>query len=259
MKKSEKIAYKTANVIRAVAAGKPKYKRTSAIIVAAGNSSRMGENKQLMLLDGMPVLARSISAFELSECINEIIVVTRRESITDIIDMCEKYNFSKVTAVVPGGDTRQESVKLGFDEISDRSQFVAIHDGARCLVTPKMIENVCREAYIYGAATAATRVVDTVKRTEKGDFIEDTFDRNRVWLTQTPQVFKNNIYRTALYYAAEDKFLGTDDCSLVEHIEYKAIRLVECGRENIKLTERDDVPFAEALLEARRKREGAGK
>ena len=141
---------------------------------------------------------------------------------------------------------------LGFSEISDNTEFVAIHDGARCLVTSEMIENVCREAYIYRAATAANRVSDTVKRTEKGGFVEETLDRNRIWLAQTPQVFDSNLYRAAAYTAMESGFIGTDDCSLVENIDFKAIRLVECGRENIKITTPNDLLLARAILSARK-------
>jgi 2-C-methyl-D-erythritol 4-phosphate cytidylyltransferase len=254
MKKEHRFVHGVADFIRAIA-GKNKHESTSAVIVAAGDSSRMGENKQFVTLDGIPVIARTVEAFEKSECIKEIIIVTRKEDISNIIDLCEKHKFRKVAAVVPGGTTRQESVKLGFDEVSDKSYFVAIHDGARCLITPDMVENICREAYIYGAAIAANRVVDTVKRTEKGSFAEETLDRNRIWLAQTPQVFNCNIYRAALYTADNDKFTGTDDASLVEHIGYKSIKLVECGRENIKLTTPNDIPFAEALLTARKRGE----
>ncbi len=250
--KAEKLANKTADVIRAVA-GKEKYKPTSAVIAAGGDSSRMkGINKQFAEIDGVPTLVRSIKAFEDADCINEIIIVTRRDDVPTVIELCEKYNFKKVTSVVPGGANRQESVWLGFMEINDKSDFVAIHDGARCLITPEMIEKVCREAYIHRAATAATRVIDSVKQTKSGAFIEESLERNHIWLTQTPQVFDANLYRAAAYTAKEANFFGTDDCSIVERIDFKAIRLVECGRENIKLTTPEDIAFAEALLAARK-------
>jgi len=258
MKKSEKIVHKTADVIRAVG-GKEKYRSTAAIIAAAGDSSRMrGENKQFSVLEGMPVLARTVEAFEKSECIKEIVIVTRQQDIEAVIDLCEKYKFNKVIAVVPGGANRQESVFKGILEISDKTDFVAIHDGARCLVTPEMIEKVCREAYIYKAATAATLSVDTVKRTEKGKgFITETIDRNNTWLAQTPQVFDANLYRAASFTANQNNFFGTDDCSLAENIGFNSIRLVECGRENIKITTPDDLIFAKAILSLRSEKEGA--
>ena len=253
--KGEKAARKVSDVIRAVC-GKERYKRTSAVIVAAGDSSRMqGQNKQFLSVCGVPVLARSIMAFQASECIDEIVVVTKKDAIESVIEMCEKYGCDKVVAVVVGGANRQESVWLGFSEISDKSEFVAIHDGARCLITPEYIEKVCREAYVYGAATAAHRVTDTVKRTGKNTYSEETLDRDKIWLANTPQVFSSNLYRAAAYTARENNFFGTDDCSLVEHIGYSTVKLVECGKDNVKITVPEDILYAEMLLELRRKKE----
>lgn len=244
-------AHLIADTIR-IAAGKKKYKPTSAVIVAAGDSTRMlGLDKQFINLSGIPVLLRTIKAFEQAECISEIIVVTAEEKINKVIELCEQHGICKLTAVVPGGATRQESVWNGFLQINDNSDFVAIHDGARCLITPEMIERVCREAYIYGAATAANRVLDSVKLTNKNSFIDKSEDRNKVWLAQTPQVFGANLYRAAAYTAREANFFATDDCSLAERIDFNSIKLVECGRENIKLTTPDDIKFAEAILAAR--------
>lgn len=215
-----------------------------------------GENKQFALLDGVPVLARTVKAFEMSECIKEIVIVTRQQDIETVIDLCEKYKFNKVIAVIPGGTTRQESVFKGVLEISDKTDFVAVHDGARCLITPEMIEKVCREAYVYKAATAATLSVDTVKRTEKGNgFVAETLDRNNIWLAQTPQVFDANLYRAASFTANQKNFFGTDDCSLAENIGFNSIKLVECGRENIKITTPDDLIFARAILALRAEKE----
>ncbi len=258
MGKFEKITSTTADVVRAVA-NKEKYRSTAAVIAAAGLSSRMqGENKQFIKLDGVEILARTVRAFEASDCISEIVIVTRAEDVRVVIDLCEKYNFKKIVAVVPGGENRQESVFKGILEISDKMDFIAIHDGARCLVTPYMIEKVCREAYIYKAATAATCVVDTVKRTEKGKgFIAETLDRNNTWLAQTPQVFDANLYRAAAYTAKQKGFFATDDCSLAENIQFNSIRLVECGRENIKITTPDDIFLAEAFIAARKAKEAA--
>ena len=253
--KGEKTARKISDVLRAVT-GKERYKRTACVIVAAGDSSRMqGQNKQFLKVGGMPVLARTVCEFQNAPCINEIVIVTKKEDIKTVIDMCEKYNCDKVIAVVAGGANRQESVWLGFCEISDDSEFVAIHDGARCLVTSETIEKVCHEAYVYGAATAAHRVTDTVKRTGKNTYAEETLDRDKIWLANTPQVFSSNLYRAAAYTAKENHFFGTDDCSLVEYIGYSTVKLVECGKDNIKITVPDDVPLAEALLALRKKKE----
>ena len=240
-------AKKVADVVRA-AAGTKKYKPTSAVILAAGSSTRMnGENKQFIEVAGVPVLARSILAFENAECIDEIVVVTKKELIGDVIGLCEKYGCKKVTAVVPGGNTRGESAWLGFSEISDKSKFVAIHDGARCFISPEMIENVCIDAYNYGAAAAAHKATDSIKVSRERGFISETLDRDLIWQMQTPQVFDCNVYRAAAYTAKEAGFEATDDCGLVERLGYKTIKLVECGNRNMKITTPEDIALANAI------------
>ena len=144
------------------------------------------------------------------------------------------------------------SVLKGLDAVSSKSKFVAIADGARCLTTPDQIDIVCHTAYKYKAATAAHRSTDTVKIADKKGFIESTADRNMVWLAQTPQVFKTNLYRSAAYTAFKKGFEATDDNSLVENIKYP-IRLVECGAQNIKITTREDLCLAEAILQDRKR------
>ena len=135
----------------------------------------------------------------------------------------------------------------GFEKISDRSEFVAIHDGARCLITIDAIDKVLRAAYSWGAATAASHISDTVKRGGFGDFIEDTIDRDSLWRVQTPQVFKTELYRAAAYTAESEGFKATDDNMLVEHIGFR-VKLVDCGTGNIKITTPTDLAVAEVLL-----------
>ena len=251
--KAENIASAAADVVRA-AAGRKKYKRTTAVILSAGNSCRMkGKDKQFLTVCGMPVLARSIRAFENSPCIKDIVVVTKEDKIRDVITLCEKYGFKKVYAVVAGGENRQTSAWLGFRQVSDKAEFVAFHDGARCLVDPDDIEKVCLAAYEFGAATAATAATDTVKKANASGFIEGSEDRNFVWLAQTPQVFGTNLYRASGYTAREANFFATDDCSLAERIGFKGIKLVETGKKNIKITTPDDVFLAEALIGAEKR------
>ena len=127
---------------------------------------------------------------------------------------------------------------------------MAIHDGARCLITPELIEKVCREAYRYKAAIAATAVRDTVKISDSKGFIAETTDRNFVWLAQTPQVISVPLYTAAAYSAREEGFEATDDAMLVEKIK-NPVKLVECGRENIKITTPDDIKMAEYILKNR--------
>lgn len=250
------ITYRIASAMRVLNGTYKKIPQTSAVIAAAGCSNRMqncgGVTKQHMPLDGIPVVVRTLITFEKSPYISEIIVVAREEEIPLYDIYREKYRLTKLKRVVAGGETRQQSVLIGFDAIDPKSKFIAIHDGARCLVTAEMIDRVCRAAYKYHAAIAATAVRDTVKITGKQNFIDATTDRNLVWLAQTPQVFYATLYRAAAYSAREDKFTATDDAQLVERIR-NPVKLVECGRDNIKITTPDDMSLAGEILAAREK------
>lgn len=248
-------AQRIANLLRTLSGSDKRIRPTSAIIVAAGSSSRMGETggvtKQHMELLGIPVVVRSLLAFQQCELISEIVVVARAADELAIYDEYKiNYGLTKLVSVVPGGETRQASVLRGFDAVSPKSDFVAIHDGARCLVTPEIIEKVCLAAYRNRAATAATAVRDTVKLADKHGFIDSTIDRSLVWLAQTPQVFYTPLYRAAAYNATEEEFVATDDNSLVERIQ-NPVKLVECGRQNIKITTPDDIQLAEQILAER--------
>lgn len=247
-------AQRIANLLRTVSGSDKRIRPTSAIIVAAGSSSRMGETggvtKQHMELLGIPVVVRSLLAFQQCELITEIVVVARADELAIYDEYKIKYGLTKLVSVVPGGETRQASVLRGFEAVSPKSDFVAIHDGARCLVTPEIIEKVCLAAYRNRAATAATAVRDTVKLADKHGFIDSTVDRSLVWLAQTPQVFYTPLYRAAAYNATEEEFVATDDNSLVEHIQ-NPVKLVECGRQNIKITTPDDIQLAEQILAER--------
>lgn len=248
-------ASRLASLIR-TAFGKddPRY-FTSAIIVAAGNASRMGGDvpKQFMELCGAPVIVRTLLAYEQSRSIHEIIVVCRDGDEEKYTEFKEKYSLSKLSKIVIGDNTRQLSVIKGLEAVSDKADFVAVADGARCLTTPEMINEVARQAYRYDAAIAATRASDTVKRVSKG-FITETVPRDEVWLAQTPQIFKINLYRAAAYNALEVGRQATDDSSLVEAIG-RSVFAVECGKENIKLTTPDDIIHAEAILKSRTSKE----
>ena len=247
-----KIIHKITDTVRAIAGKKDRIQPTSAVIVASGNSTRMGGiSKQMMMLDNIPVIARTIMAFDECEYISEIIVVAKAEEFYLYQEFQKIYKFKKLTRLVSGGATRQESVKNGFEAISKDSKFVAIHDGARCLITPKDIEKVCAAAYKNGGATAATRAVDSIKISSgKNLFIESSANRNHIWLAQTPQIFRTDIYELALLKAKKDGLEVTDDNSLVENLGAK-IKLVECGRNNLKITTPDDIPVALAILKSR--------
>ena len=248
-----KIIHKITDTVRAIAGKKDRIQPTTAIIVASGNSTRMGDgiSKQMLLLDNIPVVARTIMAFDRCECISEIIVVAKQEEFYLYQEFQKLYKFNKFVRLVSGGETRQESVKNGFSAVSKGTKFVCIHDGARCLITPEQIEKVCLEAFKHDCATAATRAVDSIKMSNgKNLYISSSLDRNHIWLAQTPQVFKTEIYELALKKAKADHLSVTDDNSLVENLGC-SIKLVECGRNNIKITTPDDIRLALAIIKSR--------
>ena len=202
---------------------------------------------------GMPLIVHTLIAFQKSEYIDEIVVVAKKEELDCYSSFKTEYNLSKISQIVEGGATRQKSAKNGFDSIMEKSDFVAIHDGARALITPEQIKEVVMSALAHGGAIAATRATDTIKYSE-GVKIAETVPRGNIWLAQTPQVFKDEIYRAAIYTAEKEGFEGTDDSSLVEHIGIP-VYLVDTGNENFKVTFRNDVLRAEHILNARKERE----
>lgn len=234
----------------------PKPRVTTAVIVAGGSSTRMGEglSKQWLTVGGLPVIARTLLAFERAKTITDIVLVVKADEIDRYRHIAEQYGLKKPLRIVTGGDTRQQSAKKGFLACADKADFVAIHDGARCLVTPEEIDRVCSTAYLTGAAIAATRVHDTVKLATDNGYIEKTVDRDKVWLAQTPQVFKTALYHAATAVAEKDGISVTDDSSLAEHIEHP-VRLVECSQQNLKLTTPEDILRAEAILSDRERKE----
>ena len=243
------LTHQTANLLLA---SNPK-NRTAALILAAGSSTRMGgrTSKLFLSLDGMPVLAHTLLAYQRSPLITEIIIAARESDVDAVVALCNDYRISKLSAVVIGGANRQESALRAFSVISPEIRFVAIADGARCLVTPTEIEMVCGEAYRKKAASAGTRVTGTVKRTTGGGAILETLDRDTLWEAQTPQVFHIALYAAAQNRAATEGYVGTDDNELVERLGYR-VQMVECHRDNIKLTTQDDLLLAESILALRR-------
>lgn len=222
-------------------------KKVSAVIVAAGSSSRMhGIDKQLLDIGGMPVIARAVSAFEKADIISEIVIVTREDLIENINNLVLKYGFEKVTAVVKGADTRQKSVFNGISATSGDCEFVAIHDGARPFVTDKIISDVCNAAFLYNAAAAAVTAVDTIKLVNEKNEIINTVDRKFVRQMQTPQVFGKSAYLNAMKNVPDSENF-TDDCMLMEKAGV-TVKTVECSSRNIKITTREDIILAEAIL-----------
>lgn len=242
-----------ADILRA-SAGKLKSRTTAAIIVAGGRGARMGGGtpKQFLDLCGMPVVVHSMRAYEESEYINEIYIVARDEDIKSGIydEYAKKFSIAKYKKTVCGGSTRQASVLKGIEALSDEIRFVAIADAARPLTTPSLINSVCLAAYRYSAASAGTPATDTIKKADGHGFITETVQRDLAWQAATPQIFSLPLYRAAIYSALDIGYEATDDNSLVERLE-RPIKMIDCGRYNIKITEPSDMTVARALLSAR--------
>lgn len=248
---NEVIMGKLSSLIRA-AGGKKRF--NSAVILAAGNGTRMNDDRAKQFIDirGLPIVARSAMPFEQSPEIHEIVVVTRAADVEGCTKILRDHGITKLTKVIAGGSTRQESAKLGFDAVNPSCDFVAIHDAARCLITPENIEAVMETAYVSGAAACANMVVDTIKKTNGADIITETIDRENTWLVQTPQVFMADMYRAAAYMALKDHVTATDDCMLCERLGF-SVKLVDTGRFNLKVTYPEDVMMAEMILDIREK------
>ena len=226
---------------------------TAAVILAAGESKRMGTiNKLFFPLNGIPVLAHTMIAYQKCPLITEIVVVAKPSDFTKIQEFKYKYGITKLTHIVPGGETRQESACNGVDKLNDSVKFVAIADGARCLTTPTQITKVCLSAFRQQASCAAHKVTDTVKRATVLHNTTQTIDRNDLWEMQTPQVFHTALYKAAMLKAKDTHLQVTDDASLVESLGYR-VHLIECGIGNIKITTMEDLPFAEAILNYRKR------
>ena len=219
--------------------------KVTAIILSAGEGSRMGskERKQFMMLRGMPVLCRTVLAFANSDSISDIIVVTAPRDIDRTSDMLS-FITQKPVRVIAGGASRAESARLGFSAISDDTDFVAIHDGARCLITKEDIEAVVNTAKVSGAATAGRVPTDTVKRVNENGTVTETLSRDNLFLASTPQVFSRELYAESLKC---DTSRDTDDNMQIERIGGR-ITCVTTSARNIKITTPTDLEYAEYLL-----------
>ena len=221
-----------------------------AVVVAAGNSTRMGENKQFIPLLGIPVVARSLLAFESCSKVRDIVVVTLEENIPDIEKICEEYDITKLVAVVKGGETRQQSVENGINAAPIDTAYYAIHDGARPLITPEQISETIESATLHGASAIGVYVKDTIKKVTIDKRIVETPKRDFLMAVQTPQIFSADIYKKALRNCHEQNLEVTDDCALVEAAGYPVF-INEGNYENIKITTREDIAVAEAILSRR--------
>jgi 2-C-methyl-D-erythritol 4-phosphate cytidylyltransferase len=234
---------------------KEKRPLTVAIVLAGGKSMRMqndAQTKQMMMIDGIPAVVRSLLAFEACPCVDEIYVVGLKEELAAYPEFKKIYGITKLKKAIPGGDCRALSAEKGFRHLPKDCEYVVFHYAARCLITPKEVERVIRGGYRYGAAIAAKKSTDTVKIGNKDKYVESTPDRSTVWAAQTPQAFKKSLYEVALAKADKLDETVTDDAMLAENAGFH-VKLMNCDCENIKITTPDDIVFAEYILEKRRR------
>lgn len=218
--------------------------RTAAIIAAGGSSRRMGFDKLTAEIGGEAVIAKTVRAFESSEIIDEIVIVCPNDRIELFETLVKQNDFTKLKAIVAGGETRQKSVFNGVNAVSKDIDILCIHDGARPLVSQRVIADSVFTCAEYGAATAAVKVKDTIKQAENS-IIEKTIPRDSLYQIQTPQVFKKELYLKAYHNAKEDY---SDDCQLLESIGQR-VAISEGDYKNIKLTTSEDMIIAKAFLE----------
>ena len=220
----------------------------SAIIVAAGSSERMGFDKLFALVSGKPVIAHTIAAFENTKCVDEIILVGRADSLSELRKLVG--NPSKVKQIVEGGAERSDSVRAGLEHVDSKSNFVAVHDAARPMITPEKIERVFEAAKISSAATLAEPINDTLKRADADLAVKESVDRSGIYGMQTPQVFEKKLLEKAYDLVAKKKILVTDEVSAVELLGHKSV-LVPNYDFNFKVTYPRDLPLAEFVLKQR--------
>ncbi len=217
------------------------------IVLAAGSSTRMnGVSKQFVNLCGIPTIIHTLSAFEKASEISKIILVTKEEYVTDMQLLAEKFMISKLTDIVIGGESRQESVKNGLEKICE--DYVLIHDGARPLVTEEIISRVCSQLQNADGVICAVPVKDTVKKVDKSGLISNTVSRDDLFSAQTPQGVSVEKYRKILNSTDCSQF--TDDASILESAGL-TVKVVAGDYKNIKITTKEDIAVAEIYLEKR--------
>jgi 2-C-methyl-D-erythritol 4-phosphate cytidylyltransferase len=222
----------------------------TAIIVAGGSSQRMGFDKLLAPLKGKPVFAHSIIAFEQTASVTDIILVARAERLADYERIIEFEKFAKVSAVIPGGARRQDSVRAGIEQLSKSGEFIAVHDAARPLVRPELIERALQAARSHGAAAVAAPVIDTLKRADGHSFVIGGVERRNLFAMQTPQIFRRALLESAYAALLESGVEVTDEVSAVERLG-ENIMVVTNDEPNFKITHPADLALAGFVLRER--------
>lgn len=235
----------------------PLLPKTSAILLAAGQSTRMGGDaasvrKPFLVLEGLTLLEHACAAFDRSAAVLEIVLVGHVDDHERMERMARSASaLRKVRAIVDGGELRTDSVRAGMSTLDPAARLVAIHDVARPLVETVLVEAVIQRASLRGAALLAVPMVDTVKTSSDGESAESTLDRSVLWCAQTPQVFQVERFRGLLERARAENFRPTDDAAL--HERYVGpVSIVPGSPQNLKITTPEDLVLAAAVLRARR-------
>lgn len=231
--------------------------KATALIPAAGRGERFGRgsNKVFAPVAGKPILAHTLAVFEACDAIDEIVLVTGRHELEAAGDLVGRFGFTKISHIVPGGDTRQDSVYAGLLKVT--SEIVAIHDAARPMVTCDIIRRSIEEAEKSGACIAAVPVVDTIKSADSDMAVIGTVDRSNLYSVQTPQTFRTSLIREAFEKAFAEGFYATDDAALVENLGHK-VSIVPGSYDNIKITTPSDLELANMKLGGGETRTGMG-
>src|SRR5262249_534423 len=222
----------------------------TAIIVAAGDSRRMGFDKLFATIAGNPVITHTIHAIERADSVSEIVVVAREDRLDEIKTIVRNENFKTVQSIVPGGKHRQDSVRAGLDHLEAGAKYVAVHDAARPLITAQQIERVFEQCRIRSAASLAEPISDTLKYADTEFFVTGPVDRHQLYAMQTPQIFERQLIEDAYRAVYEESLSVTDEVSAVERLGRKVI-LVPNQDLNFKITYPRDLDLAEFVLTQR--------
>lgn len=222
----------------------------SAIIAAAGSSRRMeGTDKQKASLNGVPVIIRTLRQFEANDGITEIVLVCPQNELENYKHLISKHNVSKVSAVVAGGQTRQNSVFAGIQACSQNARYYAIHDGARPLVSQQVINAALEGAFKYAGAAPGIEAKETIKIISEDGFVYKTPTRSTLRIIQTPQIFDAELYKKAMEQAIKHNLDYTDDCQLFEAAGQR-VYITEGDSANIKITFPLDMNLSETIIKS---------
>jgi len=222
----------------------------TAIIVAAGDSRRMGFDKLFATIAGRPVIAHTIHAFERAGCVDEIIMVAREDRLAEIKKIVRDETLKKVRSIISGGKHRQDSVRAGLDHLEATARYVAIHDAARPLITAEQIERVFEQCRIHAAASLAEPINDTLKYADSEFFVTSPVDRHQLYAMQTPQIFERRLIEDGYRAVYAENASVTDEVSAVERLGRKVV-LVPNTDLNFKITYPRDLALAEFVIHER--------